>query len=78
MNIFIEYCAVWNFLPQASRVEAEVKANYPDSNIKLIESGGGVFDVKCDGKLIYSRKNNKRKQFPIEGEITKLIKQAIS
>jgi predicted Rdx family selenoprotein len=56
-------------------VEAEVKVNYPDSNIKLIEGGGGIFDVKCNGKLIYSRQNIEGQRFPNVGEITRLIEQ---
>ena len=75
MNIFIEYCGAWNFLPQASRVEAELKAHYPESTIKLIKGGGGIFDVKCNGKLIYSRQNIENRRFPNEGEITRLIEQ---
>ena len=77
MNIFIEYCVAWNFLPHASRVEAELKANYPDSNVKLIDGGGGIFDVKCNGKLIYSKQNIEGQRFPDEGEISKLIEQAM-
>jgi selT/selW/selH-like putative selenoprotein len=75
MNIFIEYCGAWNFLPQASRVEAELRAHYPDLNVKLIESGGGIFDVKCNDKLIYSKQNIEGRRFPNKGEITKLIEQ---
>jgi selT/selW/selH-like putative selenoprotein len=56
-------------------VEAELKANYPASNIELIEGGGGIFDVKCNGKLIYSKQNIEGRRFPHEGEITRLIKQ---
>ena len=56
-------------------MEAELKANYPDSNIKLIEGGGGIFDVKCNGKLIYSKQNVEGRRFPNEGEIARLIKQ---
>ena len=73
MNIFIEYCGDWNYLPEASRVEAELKAKYPDSTIKLIKGGGGIFDVKCDGKLIYSKLNTKGQRFPNDGEISGLI-----
>jgi len=54
-------------------VEAELKANYPDSTIKLIKSGGGIFDVKSDGKLIYSKLNTKGQRFPNDGEISGLI-----
>ena len=56
-------------------MEAELKAKYPDSNIKLIEGGGGIFDVKCDGKLIYSKQNIEGQRFPNVGEITRLIEQ---
>jgi selT/selW/selH-like putative selenoprotein len=56
-------------------VEAELKHNYPDSIIKLIEGSGGIFDVKCNGKLIFSKKNMEGKRFPDDGEITKLIGQ---
>jgi len=60
-------------LPQASRVEAEIKAIYPAAKIKLIRGGGGIFEVKCDGKLIYAK--SKTHRFPNEGEITGLIKR---
>lgn len=56
-------------------MEEELKTNYPDSNIKLIEGGGGIFDVKCNGKLIYSKQNIEGQRFPNEGEITRLIQQ---
>jgi selT/selW/selH-like putative selenoprotein len=56
-------------------VEAELKANYPDANIELIEGSGGIFDVECNGKLIYSKQNIEGQRFPNAGEIAKLIKQ---
>jgi predicted Rdx family selenoprotein len=56
-------------------VEAELRAQYPDSKILLVEGGGGIFDVKCDGKLIYSKQNIEGRRFPNAGEIAKLIKQ---
>jgi len=56
-------------------VEAEVKGKYTDSSIKLIESGGGVFDVECDGRLLFSKQKIEGQRFPEEGEITRLIEQ---
>jgi len=56
-------------------VEAELKANYPGSNVKLIKGGGGIFDVTCNGKLIYSKQHIEGERFPKEGEITRLIEQ---
>lgn len=52
-----------------------MKAGYPDSHIQLVEGEGGIFDVKYNGKLIYSRLNIEGKRFPHEGEITRLIKK---
>jgi selT/selW/selH-like putative selenoprotein len=56
-------------------VEAELKEKYPDSNIKLIESGGGIFDVECNGKLVFSKQKIEGQRFPEDGEITRLIEQ---
>jgi len=55
-------------------VEAELKASYPDSTIRLLRGGGGIFDVKCNGVLVYSKQNTKGQRFPAEGEISRLIK----
>jgi selenoprotein W-related protein len=41
---------------------------------KLIEGSGGVFDVKVDGKLIYSKRATGR--FPEPDEIYFHVKQA--
>lgn len=56
-------------------MEAEVKVNYPNAKIQLIKGGGGIFDVKLNGKLIYSKKNMESPRFPNDGEVVKLIKQ---
>ena len=39
---------------------------------QLIEGAGGIFDVKVDGKLVYSKHQTGR--FPDSGEVLKLIK----
>ncbi len=71
MKISIEYCSVWNYLPKASSLESELKQVYPDAEITLISSGGGVFEVVIDGRLIFSKKSLDR--FPNQGEIASLI-----
>jgi selT/selW/selH-like putative selenoprotein len=58
-------------------VEAELKVSYPDSKVELIKGSGGIFDVKWNGKLIYSKQNIKGQRFPNEGEISQLIKKEI-
>ena len=38
---------------------------------KLIKGDGGVFDVRANGKLIYTKEKTFR--FPEDGEITRLL-----
>ena len=71
MKISIEYCSIWNYLPRASSLESELEQNYPDAEIKLVSSGGGVFEVMVNGNLIFSKKSLDR--FPEKGEIVNLI-----
>ena len=74
MNISIEYCAQWNYLPRASSLEAELKSRFPGVETKLISSGGGVYEIILEGELIFSKKTLGR--FPDDGEVVALIKQA--
>ena len=71
MKISIEYCAMWNYLPKASSLEVELNDNFPQADISLISSGGGVFEISLNGDLIFSKKALNR--FPESGEIKKLI-----
>ena len=71
MKLSIEYCSAWNYLPQASSLEAELKQNFPNMEISLISSGGGVFEIVLDGKLIFSKKAINR--FPEKGEVARII-----
>ncbi len=56
-------------------MEAELKAKYPDATVQLIKGSGGIFDVVCDGKLIYSKDRTQR--FPNKGEVSKLIEKEL-
>lgn len=56
----------------ASSLQAAIKKAHPKSEIELIESGGGVFEVKKDGRLIFSKKKEGR--FPSEEEILKQLR----
>jgi selT/selW/selH-like putative selenoprotein len=37
-------------------LEARIKQKFPDATIELIRSSGGVFEVTCNGELIYSKR----------------------
>ncbi|MCA8961802.1 MAG: Rdx family protein [Planctomycetes bacterium] len=48
-------------------MEADLKERYPESEVELIKSGGGVFEVECDGELVFSKK--KLGRFPAHDEV---------
>lgn len=50
---------------------AELKKEFPDAEIRLVPSSGGVFEVTADGNLIFSKKALRR--HPQAGEILRLI-----
>jgi predicted Rdx family selenoprotein len=50
-------------------VAAEVKALGIET--KFVKGGGGVFNVKANGSLIYTK--TKTHKFPDPGEITRLL-----
>jgi len=52
---------------------AELRSEFPDAEIKFIESSGGVFDVKVDGELLFSKKRAGR--HAARGEVMALIKE---
>ena len=71
MKVSIEYCSAWNFLPTASSLEAELKKHL-DVEVELIAGSGGIFEVSCDGDMIFSKKQEGR--FPKAAEILARIK----
>ena len=71
MKISIEYCAMWNYFPRASSLEVELTKDFPEADVSLISSGGGVFEISLDDDLIFSKKSLNR--FPVDGEIKKII-----
>ena len=73
MSVSIEYCSVWNYLPKASSLESYLKNKIKDIQIELISSGGGVFKVRFNKKLIFSKKSTGR--FPENSEIVNLIRE---
>jgi selenoprotein W-related protein len=50
---------------------AELKQHFPDTDVRLVQSSGGVFEVTVDGDLIFSKKALRRHAEP--GEIMALI-----
>jgi len=51
-------------------VSAEI-TEATDAEVKLVAGSGGVFDVRCDGRLVFSKSRTGR--FPAVGEIIQLL-----
>jgi phosphofructokinase-like protein len=73
MKIGIAYCVVWNYEPRAAGLAAELRKEYPEAEVKLIKSSGGIFDVTLDGQLLFSKKKVGRHVLP--GEVLRLIRE---
>ena len=52
---------------------AEIKQTFPEAEIRLLESSGGLFEVTVDGTLVYSKKATRRHAQP--GEVLQTIQQ---
>jgi len=52
---------------------AEIGEAYPESEVKLVEASGGLFEVTVDGALVFSKRSLGRHAKP--GEVLELIRQ---
>jgi selT/selW/selH-like putative selenoprotein len=52
---------------------AELKREFPDAEIRLVPSSGGVFEVKVDGNLVFSKRALRRHAQP--GEVLELVRR---
>jgi len=50
-----------------------LKKVYPDAEVRLLESSGGIFEVTVDGDSVFSKKATGRHAAP--GEILELIRK---
>ena len=72
MKISIEYCIEWNYQPRALRVREIVKERFK-TDIDLVASSGGVFEITIDDKLVFSKKKEGR--FPTDNELMELVRK---
>ena len=73
MKLSIEYCTAWNYLPRAASLATEILQKYGTAvtSLKMLPSGGGVFEVTKNDSLVYSKKREGR--FPEVDEIFTLL-----
>jgi selenoprotein W-related protein len=67
-RIEIEYCVPCDFRPQAIDLTREIVDGWSDrlSEIRLVPSSGGRFEVSLDGELIFSKAALERHAEPDE------------
>lgn len=44
-----------------------------NTQVQLIPGGGGIFEVKVDGEIVYEKKSSGK--FPEDGELTTILKE---
>lgn len=52
---------------------AEIRKAFPEADVHLVPSSGGVFEVTVDDTLVYSKKALRRHAQP--GEVLELIRR---
>jgi selenoprotein W-related protein len=54
---------------------AEIEQKFPGTEVELIGSSGGVFEVVVDGELVFSKRQLGRHAEP--GEVMELLKKRL-
>ena len=78
-NIAITYCRLCNWLLRAAWMEQELLSTFAEElgSVTLIpDDMGGVFEVRIDGKLIWSRKDQGR--FPEIKELKQMVRDQVA
>ena len=70
MEVKIEYCTQWGYLDKALSLRESIERQF-GVKAELIKGMGGVFEVKFNNSLLFSKKELGR--FPNENEIEDLI-----
>lgn len=75
--ITIEYCTGWGYLGRAVALTRSILSEQKDniSEVTLLPSSGGVFEVTFNGELIFSKKSLDR--YPEKNEIEEIIKSKL-
>lgn len=73
----IEYCTSWAYLARAVALSRTILKEHEDtvSELTLIPSHGGVFEISLNDELLFSKKELDR--YPEKGEVEDLIREKI-
>ncbi len=76
-RVEIEYCTQCRWLLRAAWMAQELLTTFVEdlAEVALVPGTGGVFDIRLDGQLLFSRKDAGR--FPEAKEIKQLVRDQI-
>ncbi|RMF77107.1 MAG: SelT/SelW/SelH family protein [Chloroflexi bacterium] len=76
-SVSIEYCVPCDYSEQVFSAVQELIYNYQHiiDTLVIITGSHGVFDIKVDDKVLFSKKEYKR--FPKSGEVVELFKKQV-
>jgi len=74
----IEYCTQCRWLLRAAWMAQELLTTFEKElgEVALIPGAGGIFEVRLEGKLIFSREQKRR--FPESKELKQLVRDRIA
>lgn len=74
----IEYCTGWGYLGRAVALTRSILNDYKNdiSELKLLPSSGGVFEISLNDELLFSKKELDR--FPEKNEIQDILKNKLA
>ena len=77
-RVEIEYCTQCRWLLRAAWMAQELLTTFEQEvgEVALIPGRGGVFDVRLDGEVIFSRQQQRR--FPESKEVKQLLRDRIA
>jgi len=77
-RIEIEYCTQCRWLLRAAWLAQELLTTFDGDlgEVALVPGSGGIFEIRCDGRLLYSRKEEGR--FPEAKEVKQLVRDQVS
>jgi selenoprotein W-related protein len=77
-RVEIEYCTQCRWLLRAAWMAQELLTTFAQElgEVALIPGGGGVFDVRLDGEVIFSRQQQRR--FPESKEVKQIVRDRIA
>lgn len=77
-DVTIEYCVPCSYLPKTLAVVDELMSNYQHviGKLTLITGSKGVFDIRVDDRLIFSKKNIQMRHAN-PGEVVELFREVV-